>query len=69
MIDNNCLAPYNNDHLFVTYMKALTQLIDGLKLAGHEIHDDDDFGYVVDYIYYSPASKKICVKFKEGTDK
>lgn len=36
-----------------------------LSEIGVQIHDNDDFEYVIDYVYYSPAQKRTIVKFKE----
>jgi hypothetical protein len=31
-----------------------------------ELHDDNDFAYVIDYVYYSKAQDKAVIKYKEA---
>lgn len=38
-----------------------------LREVGEEIHDDADFDFVLDHVYYSQASDRIVCKFKEAT--
>jgi len=45
---------------------TLNTLIDGLRNAGVELHDDNDFAYVIDYVYYSKAQDKAVIKYKEA---
>lgn len=44
----------------------LNKIIKLMRDVGEEIHDDSDFDYVLDYVYYSSASDKIICKFKEA---
>ena len=52
--------------LLQSNIDALNTLIDGLRNAGVELHDDNDFAYVIDYVYYSKAQDKAVIKYKEA---
>jgi hypothetical protein len=45
-------------------VEGLNSQIQLLKQAGIKIHDDNDFEFVIDYVYYSEAQDEVIVRFK-----
>jgi hypothetical protein len=48
----------------IAVLESLNTQVQILKTTGMPIHDEDDFEYVVDYIYWSTAQERLIVKFK-----
>ena len=46
-------------------VEDINSKIQKLKEIGADIHDNEDFDWGIDYIYYSPANDKIIFKTKE----
>lgn len=44
----------------------LNAIIKLLREVGEEIHDDADFDFCLDHVYYSSANDKLVCKFKEA---
>jgi hypothetical protein len=49
---------------FNALVEGLNSQIQLLKQAGIKIHDDNDFEFVIDYVYYSEAQDEVIVRFK-----
>jgi hypothetical protein len=49
---------------FNALVEGLNNQIQLLKQAGIKIHDDNDFEFVIDYVYYSEAQDEVIVRFK-----
>ena len=49
---------------FNALVEGLNSQIQLLKQAGIKIHDDNDFEFIIDYVYYSEAQDEVIVRFK-----
>jgi hypothetical protein len=64
-INQNTLAGLT----FECLIETLNTYIQNMKKARLYIHDDNDFDFVIDYIYYSPAQDEIIFRCTNKEDK